>query len=173
MEKISKQVEDAIKGAIQLEIDGKAFFNHAADITTHEKGRKMFQWLAQEEVRHLETFGKMFTTILEDADWKKYVDSMSGRGEAPLIKKLKENMKRESSKGEIEAIRVGMELEREAIDFFQKAAGETDDPTARKIFLQIAEEEKFHYDLLEAQHDSVSQSGFWLGSAEFRMDGKW
>ncbi len=29
------------------------------------------------------------------------------------------------------------------------------------------------YDLLQAQHDSVTKSGFWLDSAEFQMDGKW
>jgi len=66
-----------------------------------------------------------------------------------------------------------MELEQDAIDFFQKAAAETDDPVARKMFLEISEEEKFHYDLLQAQYDSVTGSGFWLGSAEFQMDGKW
>jgi rubrerythrin len=66
-----------------------------------------------------------------------------------------------------------MQLEMEAIQFFQKAAAETDDPVTRKIFWDIGEEEKFHYDLLQAQHDSVTNSGFWLDGAEFQMDGKW
>ena len=66
-----------------------------------------------------------------------------------------------------------MQLEMDAIDFFQKAAAETDDPVARKIFQEIADEEKFHYDLLQAQYDSVTNSGFWLDGAEFQMDGKW
>jgi hypothetical protein len=33
--------------------------------------------------------------------------------------------------------------------------------------------EKQLFDLLQAQYDSITSSGFWLGSAEFRMDGKW
>lgn len=33
--------------------------------------------------------------------------------------------------------------------------------------------EKQLFDLLQAQYDSVTGSGFWLGSAEFQMDGKW
>jgi rubrerythrin len=82
-------------------------------------------------------------------------------------------MKREEGKGEIEALRIGMELEQNAIEFFKKAADGSEDMTAAKIFREISEEEKFHYDLLQAQHDSVTGSGFWLGSAEFQMDGKW
>jgi rubrerythrin len=173
METISKEVENAIREAIKLEINGRKFFNHAAEVTNHEKGKKMFRFLADEEVKHLETFGNLFSQILKGEDWKKYVRSEDIRGEAPLVLKLKESMKKEEGKGEVEALRIGMELEQNAVQFFQSAASETDDPPAKKIFREICEEEKFHYDLLQSQYDSVTKSGFWLGSAEFQMDGKW
>lgn len=173
MAEISKQIENAIIGAIQLEINGRKFFNHAAEITQHEKGKKMFQFLAEEEVKHLETFSKLFSQILAGDDWKKFVSSRDVEGEAPLVTKLKDRLKSGEGKGETEALSIGMQLEMDAIQFFQKAAGETDDPVARKIFFDIAEEEKFHYDLLQAQYDSVTNSGFWLAGAEFQMDGKW
>ncbi len=173
MPEISQQIKDAIKGAILLEITGRKFFNHAADVTHHERGKKMFRFLAEEEVRHLEIFSKLFSQILEGQDWKTHISGHEIQGEAPLVEKLKERMKREEGKGETEALSIGMQLEMDAINFFQKAAEETVDPVAKKIFLEISEEEKFHYDLLQAQHDSVTKSGFWLDSAEFRMDGKW
>lgn len=173
MQEISKPVLDAIKGAIKLEIDGRKFFNHASDVTEHEKGKKMFRWLAQEEVNHLETFGQLFSKVLKGEDWKKYVKGAEGGSSVPLIDKLKANMRREEGKGEVEAIRIGMELEQNAIQFFENAARASDDAVARKIFLEIAEEEKFHFDMLQAQYDSVTKSGFWLGAAEFQMDGKW
>ena len=73
---------------------------------------------------------------------------------------------------ELEAISIGMELERNAVEFFEKAARESSDPEATEILEKICEEERFHYELLQAQYDSVTNSGFWLDSAEFRMDGK-
>ncbi len=173
MIKISKDVENVIREAITLELNGRKFFNHAAEVTHHPRGKKMFLHLAQEEVKHLETFGKLFSEILGGSDWKKEIRPEDVSDEAPLVEKLKESMKKEEGKGETEALRIGMELEQNAIDFFQKAAEETDDPVAKKMFLEISEEEKFHYDLLQAQYDSVTGSGFWLGSAEFQMDGKW
>jgi rubrerythrin len=173
MSKISMDTENAIRDAIILEINGRKFFSHAAEVTHHPKGKKMFLHLAEEEVKHLETFSKMFNEILGGSDWKKELIPDDVSGEAPLVKKLKESMKQEEGKGEVEALRIGMELERNAITFFQEAAAASDDPVAKKIFLEISEEEKFHFDLLQAQYDSVTGTGFWLGSAEFQMDGKW
>lgn len=87
--------------------------------------------------------------------------------------KLKARMNHAESKGEVEAISIGMELESDAIRHFQEAVAATDDLKAKKIFREIAEEEKFHYDLLQAQYDSVMKTGNYLDGAEFQMDGKW
>jgi len=91
--KISKDTENAIRDAIILEINGRKFFNHAAEVTHHPKGKKMFQHLAEEEVKHLETFGKMFNEILGGSDWKKDLIPGDMMGEAPLVEKLKESLK--------------------------------------------------------------------------------
>ena len=72
-----------------------------------------------------------------------------------------------------DAMKDAIVLEINGRKFFNNAADDTDDPVAKKIFMEIFEEEKFHYDLLQAQHDSVTNSGFWLDGAEFQMDGKW
>jgi rubrerythrin len=173
MVKMSHQVEDAIKEAIKLEISGRKFFQHAEEITRHELGKKMFRRLADEEVKHLETFSRLFSQILKGKDWKKQMKNEKTEEKSDLIERLKKSVKGEERKGEIEALRIGMELEESAIKLFGKAAEEVDDPVAREIFQKIIEEEKFHYDLLQAQYDSLTHSGFWLDSAEFQMDGKW
>ena len=71
MEEMSKQVENAIKEAICLEVNGRNFFNHAAEITHNELGKKMFQKLAAEETKHIQAFSKLFSEILKETDWKK------------------------------------------------------------------------------------------------------
>lgn len=173
MEEMSKQVENAIKEAIRLEVNGRNFFNHAAEITHNELGKKMFHKLAAEETKHIQAFSNLFSEILKETDWKKFVRDEELKGESSLIEKLKERMKGAEGKSETQALSIGMELEENAIRFFQKAAEEVADPVAKEIFLSISEEEKFHYDLLQAQHDSLTNSGFWLDSAEFQMDGKY
>lgn len=175
MANISAQVLEAIKGAIQLEVDGRAFFDHAVETTKSELGKKMFQKLANDETQHLKVFGELFTTVIGDEEWKKYV-SEKEKAKAPLIEELKERMGRkekEGKAGETEAIRIGMELERKAIDFFADAAKKAGDANAKAIFEKISKEEELHYDLLQSQLDSVTNSGYWLDVASYKMDGQY
>jgi rubrerythrin len=169
-----KQLQDLVKQAIWLEIDGRKFFNHAAEITHHDLGKKMFQRLAQEEVKHLTIFGKLFGSMVKEQDWKEYVKKEEKLSEkSALIEELASRMKKTEAKGEVEALRVGMELEQNAVEMFKKASEGVDDAKIKEIFDKICDEERFHFDLLQAQYDSVTGSGFWLDSSEFQMDGKY
>jgi len=173
MIKINEQVEELVREAIKLEIRGREFFNQAADMTHNSLGKKMFQRLAEEEVKHLNAFSKLFSAVIHSDKWKQYVDAGKVAGNSEVIEELVARMKRAEDKSEIEALRIGMELELKAIDFFKKCVETGDDPVARDIFITISDEERFHYDLLQAQYDSVTGTGFWLDSAEFQMDGKY
>jgi rubrerythrin len=172
---IDNQILNIVREAIKLEVNGRQFFEHAEEISGKALGKKMFKKLANDEVRHLKEFSDLFSSILGSDDWREFVNQEE-KGSSSLIQELKsriENSEKEKGSGELEALRIGMELERNAIDFFEKASRETAVPKAREICLKISEEEKFHYDLLLAQYDSVSNSGFWLDVAEFQMDGKY
>jgi len=175
MDSIKSDVLEIIKKAIRLEINGRHFFEHANEMTQSPLGKKMFQKLANDEIQHLKVFGELFSQVLGHEDWKKFVNQEQ-KESSPIIEELKErvnNSQKEKGSGELEAIRIGMELERKAIDFFDQSAREVSDPKAGEICKKIREEEKFHYDLLQAQFDSVNNSGFWLDVAEFQMDGKY
>lgn len=164
-----------VKEAIRLEVKGRAFFVHAAEVTESPLGKKTFEKLANEEVEHLKVFGKLFSEATGDEEWKKHLRA-GDREESGIIEHLKKRLQ-EAGKGkhasDIESLRIGMELERSAMDFFQRLADESTSPTAKEIAGRISEEEQGHYDLLQAQYDSVHNSGFWLDEAEFRLDGQY
>jgi len=173
MKEVSEDILRIIKEALKLEINGQEFFNRAAELTHNELGKKMFRKLADDEVKHLAAFSKLFSSVMGGEDWKKHVKPEDLKKESEVIEGLVARMKREESASELEGIRIGMELENKAIEFFNKSAQEVVDPVAKKILNQICDEERFHYDLLQAQYDSVTHDGFWLDSAEFQMDGKY
>jgi len=173
MAEISPQVKEFVREAIKLEIRGREFFLRAAEVTQNALGQKMFKRLADEELKHLEAFSRLFSAVMQSDQWKKAVAREELEGKSEVIDGLVARMKRAEGQSEIEALRIGMELELKAIEFFKGCADKGDDPAAGDIFTRISDEEKFHYDLLQAQHDSVTGSGFWLDSAEFQMDGKY
>jgi len=172
MSDINSQIAEVIREAIKLELSGRAFFVHAEEMTDSELGKKTFRRLAKDEIDHLNTFGELFSQLIGGEEWKRWVQEEKMKGESSIIEELKPRLEKGEKAGELEAISIGMELERKAIDFFEKAAEATEDPKAKEILNRIADEERFHYDLLQAQYDSVNNSGFWLDVAEFKMDSK-
>ena len=52
-----------------------------------------------------------------------------------------------------EAVRIAMERERKAREFYLTCAGIVGDPGVKKMFEFLAREEGKHFDLLEREHD--------------------
>jgi rubrerythrin len=175
MAEITGEIIEIIKESLKLELNGQSFFEQVADATHNELGKKMFMKLANDEAQHLKVFSDIFTKMVGE-DWKKYVGDLKAREKAPMIEALAKKVAsagKESRASELEAISIAMDLERNAIEFFCNAAEKTGDIKAKEIFSKIADEERLHYDLLQAQHDHLTNSGYWFDVAEFRMDSKY
>ena len=53
MDEATKRITDGLMKAIRTEADGYHFYTMAAEKTQDEKGREVFQTLAQEELAHM------------------------------------------------------------------------------------------------------------------------
>jgi hypothetical protein len=71
-----------------------------------------------------------------------------------------------------QALRLAMELQRRFIHVFKDLASHTSDADIVELADKMLEGEFFRYDNLQAQLDSVLNTGLWLDTPEFRMDGK-
>ncbi len=166
-----------IREMVDLELNAKRFYEHAAKVTHNETGKKMFKRLALEEAGHIKDVGVIFASALGGDDWKEILQrEVKNHAPSKLVAKFEEEVQEwgsENKADETEALRMAMDLERRAIKFFEDLSKKyVDNPAARKLAAKLADEEKFHYDMLQAQHDSVMNVGIWLDEAEFRMDGK-
>jgi rubrerythrin len=169
---IGKKTAQAMKTAIEMEKSGHRFFTEAAGKVSHEVGRKLFTRLAGEELRHRQTFEKIFTAVSGGTDWKEAIDSIEPSKRVPYFDEARKQFKAEDQTVELEFLKKALDLERDAMQFFEKAMAEAESPEAREIFKRILEEEQGHYDLLQAEIDNVGGSGFWFDVQEFQMDGK-
>ena len=78
----------------------------------------------------------------------------------------------ESGMAEIDALNTALDLEKKTADFFREQADSIDESEARALFKRLAEWEDAHYDIIQAELDSINRTGFWFGIPEFQMDGK-
>jgi len=175
MAELTSEILGIIKESIRLELDGQSFFEHVADATHNELGKKMFNKLANDEAQHLKVFSEIFTDLVGE-DWKKHMGDVKKGAKSPMIDALAKKVESAGKEGrasELEAISIAMDLERNAIEFFCGAANKTTDTKARDVFNRIADEERLHFDLLQAQYDNLTNFGYWFDIAEFRMDSKY
>jgi rubrerythrin len=63
---------------------------------------------------------------------------------------------------EIDALRLAIEKERGAHQYYSEAAGRVTNEASKKMFTWLANEEKGHLHLLESQCAAVEQSSEWL-----------
>ncbi|MFH1312458.1 MAG: ferritin family protein [Candidatus Eisenbacteria bacterium] len=169
---LGEKTAQAMKTAIEMEKSGHRFFTEAAEKVSHEVGRKLFTRLAAEEIVHKRTFEKIFTAVSGGTDWKEAVASVEPSRSVPYFDDARKQFKAEDQAVELDYLKKALDLERDAMQFFEKAMAEAESPEARDIFERILGEEQGHYDLLQAEIDSINGSGFWFDVQEFQMDSK-
>lgn len=157
-----ENIKDAIKTAIQMEKDGYSFYKKAATQTNSEMGRTIFEGLASDEQMHLDVFEKMFEDAVGTSEWKDLIISSKKYANIPIFPKdLKEVEGVDTDTNELDALRIAMDAEKEAIEYYSKIKENLNDTNITKIIDEIIEQEKNHYSLLEGEFNHLGSTGYW------------
>lgn len=157
-----ENVKEAIKTAIQMEKDGYSFYKKAAAQTSSEMGRSVFESLAEDELVHLDVFQKMFDETIGKYEWADLVNSSSKYRKLSIFPKdLKKAEGVHPDTNELDALRMAMDSETEAIDYYTEIWEKSNDDEVKKILDKIIEQEKNHYFLLEQEFSHLSSTGYW------------
>ncbi|HEC83525.1 MAG TPA: hypothetical protein ENI46_03435 [Firmicutes bacterium] len=167
---IAEGTAEAMKTAIEMEKSGHRFFTEASNKVTHEVGRKLFRRLASEEIDHLRTFERIFDELSKGGDWKQAISSVEPSKRMPYFDEARKEFKAQDLSVELDYLRRALEIERHAIEFFENAIANAETQEAKEVFTRILEEGKNHYDLIQAEIDSINHSGFWFDLHELRTD---
>lgn len=158
----SFDMKDAIKTAIQMEKDGHAFYKKAAAQTTSEMGRTVFESLAADEFVHLDTFQKIFQGKIDAVEWETLLQSNNKYGDVSVFPKDLKTMENASpDSNELDALRMGMDSEKEAIDYYTSVLNSTPDAEVKEILGEIINQEKNHYLVLQQEFSHLSSTGLW------------
>ena len=163
-----------LKTAIAVEENGLSTFLNFARKTKDLTGKNMFIRLAIDEHEHRRILEKQLSQLLEGRSWENIeIPKSDIERVVPVIRERQQQTKGESGLAEVDALNAALDLEKRAANFFRERAKEVGEPAARALFLRLAEWEETHYDLIQAELDSINQTGFWFGIPEFQMDGKY
>jgi Fur family transcriptional regulator, ferric uptake regulator len=139
---------DALRIAIATERSGLEFYTRAAGITKDARGRRVFQKMAEEEGTHLSTLEARYRELLQQDPqlesrptflfFKGAANGLFAAGVEQLNKGVNDR----------QALMIGIRCERGSHRFFKRYGERFEDSEGKKIFLEFADEERDHLDLL-------------------------
>jgi rubrerythrin len=139
---------DALRMAIATERSGLEFYTRAASLTKDARGRTVFQKLAAEEREHLGTLETRYRELVAgDPQLESRPTFLFFKGAASGLfaegaKQLREGV------NDQQALLIGIKCERGSHKFFKRYGERFEDSEGKQVFLEFADEERAHLDLL-------------------------
>jgi Fur family ferric uptake transcriptional regulator len=139
---------DALRMAIATERSGLEIYTRAAGLTKDPRGRSVFQKLAAEEREHLATLQKRYRELVAtDPQLETRPTFLFFKGAASgLFAAGAEQLRR--GVDDQQALLIGIRCERGSHKFFKRYGERFEDSEGKQIFLEFADEERAHLELL-------------------------
>ncbi len=146
-----KTTLDALKTAIQMEIDGKEFYLKASEASSNELGAKLLKKLAEEEDIHREVFEGIYEKISASKGWPEdKIHHDGGKGLRNIFSKAVEEMKTDvkTLTAEIDAVQKAMDMENKTYDFYKSRGAKAAYDTEKQFYQALAGQEEEHHKVL-------------------------
>jgi rubrerythrin len=175
MTKIHEYLIQALKDAVQMEIEGRQFYLEAAK-KVHSAGvRGILEYLAEAEVYHIDKINEIYQSLQKDPSWTEPMAAFAPPRHEPFVCVLamaKENQGT-GGKDDLEVLRTAIKMEECSIEYYTKLAREATNPLARRFFMSIAHEERGHLLALMDMHNYLSDPADWFYIQEMgHVDGQ-
>lgn len=149
--------------AMKVEKEGEAYYREMSVVATNAGLKKIFNMLADEEVKHYNVFKNMMKK--EDMD----LDDLDLITDTKTIFQTLANEKDNVSfdKDQIQFYKDAIKREEDSHDFYAEKAALLDNEKQKRIFLHVAKEEVKHKLILEEIVTFLEEPADWVASAEF------
>ena len=164
MDAATQRITEGLKKAIDGETAGHHFYLMAARSTSDEKGRAVFEALAEEELEHVRFLKAQYRAFLEGGAPDRSI--RLGRGSAfksgsPIFSdRLRDRIG--EAHFEMSALSIGMELEQNAVRFYSAQAEEAEDPAVKEFYQELVRWEQGHFDMRRSQQEALREE-YWAG----------
>lgn len=137
--------------AIQIEENGEQFYRQAIEVANKAEMQDLLKWLADEEARHGKFFIDMKDSIVQKTgdDWAVQIGEQLLQGMVKDRAFSLEEVRFAAIETDAQLIEVGLELERDSIQFYELLLSFIDDTETVVRVNEILKEEKRHMDFLK------------------------
>jgi rubrerythrin len=160
---------EALKTAIQMEIDGKAFYLKASRESKNSMGSKLLETLASEEDNHRQVFEKIYAVIEKKMGWPRVEFTSDGGRHLQTIfsREIAEtSTEKEELQTEIGTVQKAMDMESASRDFYLKQREQSTHIVEKQFYEMIANEERAHFLVLLDYFEYLKDPAGWFVEKE-------
>ncbi|MBD3258592.1 hypothetical protein GF377_09185 [candidate division GN15 bacterium] len=162
-----------VEFAMQMELDGKAFYEAEAAKAPNKELKEIFQYLADEEDRHYRFF-KMLAEGKIDTASQALESGESLKTTRNVFVQLIEDNKEERFGAEVrKAWEEARKIEEKAVDLYSSEANKEADASRKALLNRIADEERNHVYLIDNMLSFMSDPQTFADSQDFASFKSW
>jgi len=148
--------------AMQMEADGKAYYEKLAAESDDKELKNLFNLLAQAEQTHYDALQARKNEIPFAG-----IESQTLNRAKNIFQRLLEMKGAGPYKVDADGYRHAIKAEEQSISFYQNAAEKEQSPEVRTLLQMLADEERIHLNIVENIYEFVESPKFFLAWREF------
>ena len=155
-------ISDVLRKAFQVEVDGFTFYSMALEAATKPAVRKLFERLARDETEH-KAYIMAVMKRYEEHGASSFQFDPRDPDLAEFSSEIFTDSFKEQTLGEVSelgALSIGIQLESNAVTFFDTAAREASDPQISGFYRFLADWEGLHLRTLQQLYDSIRKDSW-------------
>ena len=171
MKSAENEISNILAKALKLEKDGLKTYLDFAGMTEDKSGKDMFILLAKDEFEHMTIIER---TIDEYSSNGCIAGFSPGKGFSagilPGLKDIDNYRKGGDGTNQLHALEMALKFESRSRELYMELAEKSESDVAKSMFMTLAEMEKAHYDILDAQKNSITGTGLWIEISGLGME---
>jgi rubrerythrin len=160
---------EALNTAIQMELDGKLFYEEASRKSGNELGRKLLHDLSLEEDHHRRRFEAIYLAGGGTKSWEDAAMPYDGAaGLKTIFAEATAGLGAGTAalEGELDAVTTAMSMENRSFDFYQDRAGKAKSEAEKRFYELVSAEERVHHTLLLDYYEFLKDPAAWFTQKE-------
>ena len=160
---------EALQIAIQMEIDGKKYYQEMSQSSENRLGRGLFQSLAAEEDIHRGKFEEIYNALRNKKAWPEvYFQPDGGKRLRTIFARATEEMGPtvKSLSTEFDAIQTAIDMESKTYDFYKSQGKIATYDSERDFYETLAAEEREHHLILIDYYEYIKNPAGWFVTKE-------
>lgn len=165
MNEYDEKEKTAMKISLEQEEKGYQFYKETAEKTKDKATKDIFNYLAKEEIRHIDRIKKWNESMAKEVDFDFLVDlkeeTLDDTKElfGKIVSEYREEVK--ATDDDISAYDFSMNLEKTSYDFYKKSRDESDNEKIKEFYQFLMKEEEYHFLLLQNLKEFLTDPVSW------------